>query len=107
MNKLAVITGATGQDGSYLVELLISKPEYTRINCIVRRTTYLLEQSNLTQVSLKHANVHFYTADLTATSPASKSRSTGTRPPTVWKCTTWRRRATSASRSRARAPLPK
>jgi GDPmannose 4,6-dehydratase len=65
MNKLAVITGATGQDGSYLVELLISKAEYTRINCIVRRTTYLLEQSNLSQVSLKHANVHFYTADLT------------------------------------------
>ena len=64
MTKLAIITGATGQDGSYLVELLISKPEYTRINCIVRRTTYLIEQSNLTNLSLKHANVNFYTADL-------------------------------------------
>ena len=65
INKVAIVTGATGQDGSYLVELLISKgDEYSKICCLVRRTTYALEYSNLTETSINHPNVHFFTADI-------------------------------------------
>src|SRR5947208_15779705 len=39
-NKLALITGITGQDGSYLTELLLEKG-YT-VHGIVRRTSNLL-----------------------------------------------------------------
>jgi len=45
MNKCGIITGATGQDGSYLTDLLLEKG-YT-VFCMVRRTTYKLEDSNL------------------------------------------------------------
>ena len=69
MNKVAIVTGATGQDGSYLVDLLISKgDEYSKICCIVRRTTYALEHSNLTETSIKHPSVHFFTGDILDTS---------------------------------------
>jgi GDPmannose 4,6-dehydratase len=65
MNKVAIVTGATGQDGSYLIDLLISKgDEYSKICCLVRRTTYALEHSNITETSMNHPNVHFFTADL-------------------------------------------
>jgi GDPmannose 4,6-dehydratase len=39
-NKVALITGITGQDGSYLAELLLEK-RYT-VHGIVRRTSNLL-----------------------------------------------------------------
>ena len=39
-NKVALITGITGQDGSYLAELLLEK-SYT-VHGIVRRTSHLL-----------------------------------------------------------------
>jgi GDP-D-mannose dehydratase len=39
-NKVALITGITGQDGSYLTELLLEK-RYT-VHGIVRRTSNLL-----------------------------------------------------------------
>jgi len=45
MKKCSIITGATGQDGSYLTDLLLEKG-YT-VFCMVRRTTYKLEDSNL------------------------------------------------------------
>lgn len=45
MKKCGIITGATGQDGSYLTDLLLEKG-YT-VFCMVRRTTYKLEDSNL------------------------------------------------------------
>jgi GDPmannose 4,6-dehydratase len=48
MKKCGIITGATGQDGSYLTELLLEKG-YT-VLCMVRRTTYKLEDSNIRDV---------------------------------------------------------
>jgi GDPmannose 4,6-dehydratase len=39
MSKTAIITGITGQDGSYLSEYLLSRPEYTRVIGLYRRTS--------------------------------------------------------------------
>lgn len=39
MNKIALITGVTGQDGSYLAEFLCEKEEYDQVLGIVRRTS--------------------------------------------------------------------
>jgi GDPmannose 4,6-dehydratase len=63
MSKCAVITGATGQDGSYLVELLLEK-DYTVVG-IVRRTTYDIKKSNLTTESLNHPKLKIFDGDLT------------------------------------------
>ena len=41
--KCAIITGITGQDGSYLAELLLSKPEY-EVHGLVRRSSSLNRQ---------------------------------------------------------------
>jgi GDPmannose 4,6-dehydratase len=41
--KRALITGVTGQDGSYLAELLLSKPEY-EVHGLVRRSSSLNRQ---------------------------------------------------------------
>ena len=41
--KRALITGITGQDGSYLAELLLSKPEY-EVHGLVRRSSSLNRQ---------------------------------------------------------------
>jgi GDPmannose 4,6-dehydratase len=62
--KSAIISGATGQDGSYMLELLIEKG-YDKINCIVRRSTYLIEKSNIPESMLAHPNVTIFNADLT------------------------------------------
>lgn len=43
--KAAIITGATGQDGSYLCELLLEKGY--DVKCLVRTSTYELETSSL------------------------------------------------------------
>ena len=43
--KVAIVTGATGQDGSYLCELLLSKGYI--VKCLVRRSTQQIEKSNL------------------------------------------------------------
>jgi GDPmannose 4,6-dehydratase len=45
ITKVAIITGATGQDGSYLCEFLLDKG-YT-VKCLVRRSTHLIETGNL------------------------------------------------------------
>jgi GDPmannose 4,6-dehydratase len=63
MSKCAVVTGATGQDGSYLVELLLEK-DYTVVG-IVRRTTYDIKKSNLTTESLNHPKLKIFDGDLT------------------------------------------
>ena len=62
-NKCTVVTGATGQDGSYLVELLLEK-DYTVVG-IVRRTTYDIKKSNLTEASLNHPKLKIFDGDLT------------------------------------------
>jgi GDPmannose 4,6-dehydratase len=56
MKPSALVTGATGQDGSYLVDLLLSKG-YSVV-CIVRRT------SSPTRV-IQNPNVHVVNGDLT------------------------------------------
>ena len=61
--KSAVISGVTGQDGSYMAELLIDK-NYDKINCIVRRSTYLIEKSNVPACILSNPKVNFFNADL-------------------------------------------
>jgi len=48
MSKIALITGITGQDGSYLAELLLPKPEYAAVWGIVRRA------SNLNTMRIDH-----------------------------------------------------
>jgi len=63
MNTVAVVTGATGQDGSYIVEFLLEK-NYT-VFCIVRRTTYLIQNSNLSAISLNNTKCKIYDADIT------------------------------------------
>lgn len=60
--SIAVITGATGQDGSYLVEYLLELGTYKEIRCAVRRTTRPLNKSNLSKVVDK---VKVYECDLT------------------------------------------
>lgn len=45
MRPVAVVTGATGQGGSYLCELLLEKDYH--VKCLVRRSTYPIEISNL------------------------------------------------------------
>ena len=59
MSKVAIVTGATGQDGSYLVELLLEKGYEVR--CAVRRSTYPLKYSNISKVADK---VKIYDCDL-------------------------------------------
>ena len=46
--KAAIITGATGQDGSYLCELLLEKGY--DVKCLVRRSTYDIESGNLKSI---------------------------------------------------------
>ena len=62
MSKTAIITGITGQDGSYLAELLLEK-NY-KVNAIVRRSTYLIQNSNIDADTLKHPNLKIFDADL-------------------------------------------
>jgi len=61
--KSAIISGATGQDGSYMIELLLEKG-YDKINCIVRRTTYVIEKSNISSNVLVNPKVNLFNADL-------------------------------------------
>lgn len=63
MNSVAIVTGVTGQDGSYLCEYLLEKG-YTVFG-IVRRSTYPIHSSNLSNVSLTNPNFRIFTADLT------------------------------------------
>jgi GDPmannose 4,6-dehydratase len=78
-NKIALITGVTGQDGSYLSELLISKSEYNLIIGLYRRTSssvsmgrighlynnpkFLLLEADLTDYSSINNILHKYAPD--------------------------------------------
>jgi len=63
MSSVAIITGVTGQDGSYLSELLLEKGYI--VFGIVRRSTYPIHSSNLSNVSLTNPNFRIFTGDLT------------------------------------------
>ena len=65
--KTAIISGATGQDGSYMLELLLEKG-YDQINCIVRRSTYVIEKGNISGDVLSHPKVKIFNSDLLDTS---------------------------------------
>ena len=58
--KLAFITGITGQDGSYLAELLLEKGY--KVFGIVRRTSLLFSHTRLDQIADK---LHLEYGDLT------------------------------------------
>ena len=64
--KRALITGITGQDGSYLAELLLSKPEY-EVHGLVRRSSSLNRQ-RIDHLLMRDAAVgdrfHLHYADL-------------------------------------------
>ena len=57
---IGIITGATGQDGSYLIELLLDKGYEVR--CAVRRSTYSMKYSNISHLTER---VQLYDCDLT------------------------------------------
>jgi GDPmannose 4,6-dehydratase len=57
---IGVVTGATGQDGSYLIELLLQKGYEVR--CAVRRSTYPMKYSNIAHLT---EQVKIYDCDLT------------------------------------------
>lgn len=57
--KASIITGATGQDGSYLCELLLEKGY--DVKCLVRRSTYDIETGNLKYVLNK---IQLYEGDV-------------------------------------------
>lgn len=63
MGKLALITGVTGQDGSYLVELLLNKPEYQSVIGIVRRSSTNTHERIVE--SIKSPKLMLLEADLT------------------------------------------
>ena len=60
MKKIALITGITGQDGSYLAELLLEK-DY-EVHGLVRRSSTGLNTANLESIKDK---LHFHYSDLT------------------------------------------
>lgn len=65
MSKIALITGITGQDGSYLAELLLAK-HYDVIG-IVRHTSHLQETVRIRHL-LDNPNLTLITGDITDTS---------------------------------------
>ena len=70
MTSLAIVTGVTGQDGSYLIELLLEK-NYD-VYCLVRRSTYNIQHSNITAISLTNDKLKIFDADLTDQSSINK-----------------------------------
>jgi GDPmannose 4,6-dehydratase len=70
--KHALITGITGQDGSYLAEYLLSKPEYV-VHGLVRRSS-TLNRSRIDPISANpeyRDRFHLYYADLADASSLS------------------------------------
>jgi GDPmannose 4,6-dehydratase len=63
MTKVAIITGATGQDGSYLSELLLENGY--DVFCMIRRSTYPISSSNLTSLTLHNPRLRLFDADIT------------------------------------------
>ena len=70
MTHVAIVTGATGQDGSYLSELLLEKGY--NVFCMVRRSTYPIQSSNLTSLTLENPKLRLFDADLTDQSSVTR-----------------------------------
>jgi len=69
MTKIAVITGISGQDGSYLVEHLLDKsPEYSKVVGLYRRSSNISSLSRINHL-LHHPN--FITEECDLTDPHS------------------------------------
>ena len=62
MSKIALITGITGQDGSYLAELLLSKGY--EVHGIVRRVALEDEQHRLTRIKHILKDIHLHAGSL-------------------------------------------
>lgn len=69
MSKIAAITGITGQDGSYLADLLLDNPEYELVLGLHRRSS----SNNLARIShlLHHPKLKLEEFDLTDSSSVS------------------------------------
>ena len=65
MGKVAVVTGATGQDGSYLIELLLEKG-YS-IHAILRRVSAGIQSKSRIKHLLGHESLHIHDGDLSDT----------------------------------------
>ena len=61
--KTAIITGVTGQDGSYLAELLLAKGYH--VYGLVRRTSQPTQGRSLINHLLKNERFHLVNGDLT------------------------------------------
>ena len=100
MSKRAIITGITGQDGSYLAELLLDKgyevtgvvrrassPNFGRIEHLVNRISLrpsdLLDQLSLIRL-IDDVRPHESTAKAMACSPSRGSFSTMSRRVAAW-----------------------
>jgi len=70
MTKVAILTGATGQDGSYLSELLLENGY--EVFCMIRRSTYPISNSNLTSLTLNNNRLRLFDADITDQSSVSR-----------------------------------
>ena len=98
--KRALITGITGQDGSYLAEFLLSKPDY-EVHGLVRRSSSLNRQRIdhlFARDPSVHERFHLHYADLADASSLSMVMEQ-VRPDEVYNLGA---RATSASRSTSR-----
>ena len=62
MNKKALITGITGQDGSYLAELLLSK-NYT-IHALIRKKPKIINHNRFWRIQNFKKKIHFHECSL-------------------------------------------
>ena len=86
MSKVALITGVTGQDGSYLAEFLLEKGY--EVHGIKRRASSFNTDAWITFIRSAHCNpkFHLHYGDLSDTSNLTRICVKCSR----MKCTTWR-----------------
>jgi len=89
--KVALITGITGQDGSYLAEFLLEKGYF--VHGIKRRASSFNTQSALITSIRIHTQKTSVSASITAISPIPATLSASSRKSSPTRSTIWRRRA--------------